>query len=241
MQSRVRNPFIDDRSFPAEQSPPPDPGPREQMRIDPNRGKYLINGHVLCSGHFISMYFIQIAYLSAYAFLCHTVLLINPLPTLAPGSYINITPNQQDNDQEDDIHPNLGTEGNTDPHETITRNDILPNITEASIADRLNQDRALNDTPLIGNVDLQPESPTYNIHLPTSQNTSNRIVDPENNNTILDSNVRLLMGHSSDEDLAGDHEHKNGDPNNTSNMTHSRITKPPALDISSDIHLFSQR
>ena len=64
LQSRVRNPFIDDRSFPAEQSPPPDPGPREQMRIDPNRGKYLMNRYVLCSGRIISMYFIQIAYLS---------------------------------------------------------------------------------------------------------------------------------------------------------------------------------
>ena len=54
LQSRVRNPFIDDRSFPAEQSPPPDPGPREQMRIDTNRGKYIIHLYVFCSDLIIS-------------------------------------------------------------------------------------------------------------------------------------------------------------------------------------------
>ena len=40
MQSRVRNPYIDDRPGPFPDSPRPDPIPRENILTNPNRGSY---------------------------------------------------------------------------------------------------------------------------------------------------------------------------------------------------------
>ena len=154
------------------------------------------------------------------------------MPLLAPGSLINITPNQQNNSPPD-IDP-LGTppdeivpviespqEGNTTP------------TTSRANSNTMSYDPLLDQppSPPIGNP--PPSSPSS---IPsTLQQEIN--VDPENNNILSSSDFNGFMSRISQ----GVHEYKEVDqtmeppPTTTTSVasTDSKV-KPPALDLSSN-------
>lgn len=201
MQSRVRNPYIDDRPGPFPDSPRPDPIPRENILTNPNRA-----------------------------------LLINPMPSLAPGSYINITPSQQ-NDIVENIEP-LGQPN--EPHEMVTIEDIQASFDNSTEPPSRANSNTITSNPLADEHE-HPTSPILGIPPQplniTSELLSGIHLDPENNNVPSDSDLNGLIQTISQN--IEDYKYEN---QRTEFLTSSEFKqKPPALDLSPSHHVIHQR
>ena len=114
------------------------------------------------------------------------------MPSLAPGSYINITPSQQ-NDIVENIEP-LGQPN--EPHEMVTIEDIQASFDNSTEPPSRANSNTITSNPLADEHE-HPTSPILGIPPQplniTSELLSGIHLDPENNNVPSDSDLNGLI------------------------------------------------
>jgi hypothetical protein len=167
---------------------------------------------------------------------------MNNIPSLAPGSYINIsTPNehQQNNSPPENHFEPLGV-----PPEIVSINDfptsLQPNITTSHSREDLNSNVVVNSFE-----QHHHSSPTSGIPGPLLSPTATTSpllpgveVDPRNNNILKTSDLNGIMGTPGTGFILGEYNDKN---QTTDHITSDIKQKPPALDLSTNQHIFPQR
>ena len=183
----------------------------------------------------------------------HLALLMNNIPSLAPGSYINISApdeHQQNNSPPENHFEHLGEITPPENHEIVSINDFPAslqqqqhNITTSHSRENVNIISSTNEVVnSLEQQQQQPSSPTSGIpplFSPTST-TSPLLpgvdIDPRNNNILKTSDLNGFISATPED--AGEHTDKN---RTTAHTTSDIKQKPPALDLSTNQHIFPQR
>ena len=170
--------------------------------------------------------------------------LLNHIPSLAPGSYINIsTPNEHQQNPTENHFEILGQITPPENHETDSINDFPsslqqnPNITASPSRENVSSSNVVANS---FEQQQQHSSPTSGIPplLSPTATTSPLLpgvdIDPRNNNILKTSDLNGFISTTPKD--AGEQKNRTTD-HNTSDIKQ----KPPALDLSTNQHIFPQR
>ena len=179
----------------------------------------------------------------------HLARLINNIPSLAPGSYINIsTPNehQQNNSPPENHFEILGQITPPENPEIVSINDFPSslqqqhsNITTSPSRENVN---TVNSSNVVGNsLEQQQQHSSPNSGIPplfsptttTSPLLPGVDIDPRNNNILKTSDLNGFISATPED--AGEHTDKNR------TTAHTTLDIKQSLDLSTNQHIFPQR